>query len=295
MQDVKNKCFESTTQNPLVSVIVPVYKVEKYIEKCIDSILRQSYKNLQIILVDDGSPDNCGSICDEYAIIDERISVIHQKNQGIAGARNSGLKVVQGEWIAWVDSDDWVEPDFIAGMLSEALSHNADIVICGRSEEYKNRSKKCGVREKTTLDPEHATILLLEDKAIRSYMCDKLWRSDLFKGVSFPVGYSYEDIAVCYKLFLKAKYIVCIPKAYYHYIIRSESITNSGNAKDNLYWSIFTVERNNCLAQRFPACKTKLEKGQIRAVIGIWGNSYRNGILFNKNIKDRLKPISEHF
>ena len=104
-------------QTPKISVIVPVYKVEPYLRKCLDSIVGQTYQNLEIILVDDGSPDKCGEICDEYARRDERIQVIHQENGGVSAARNAGLKKVTGEWIGWIDPDDWAEPDMFEYLL----------------------------------------------------------------------------------------------------------------------------------------------------------------------------------
>ena len=122
-----------------ISVIVPVYKVEPYLRKCLDSIVNQTYRNLEIILVDDGSPDNCGRICDEYAERDKRIRVIHQKNGGVSSARNEGLKIASGDWIGWVDSDDWIEPDMFEYLLENAKKSKADIAVCSRKEWYKDR------------------------------------------------------------------------------------------------------------------------------------------------------------
>lgn len=283
------------THDPLVSVIVPVYKVEKHLKNCIDSILGQTYKNLQIILVDDGSPDSCGAICDDYANLDKRIKVMHQANQGLACARNTGLKIAQGEWIAWVDSDDWVESDFIEDMVSAALSNNADIVISGHYEEYKNRSEYCGVHKKIILDTKQAILMLLEDEVIKNYMWDKLWRSELFSEVRFPVGRAYEDKRVCYTLIIKAQKIICIPKAYYHYTNRSDSITNSDNIKNQLDCLLVTLERRSYLLQRYPEYKFLLEKDYIKVVIGLWGNSYKNGVLFNKSTQNRLEPVSKYY
>jgi glycosyltransferase involved in cell wall biosynthesis len=117
-------------KQPLISIIVPVYKVEKFLSKCVDSILNQTYRNIEIILIDDGSPDNSPAICDEYAEKDNRIKVIHQRNAGLAGARNAGLAICRGEYIAFVDSDDYIEPNMMEAMLNAAVNNDCDIVRC---------------------------------------------------------------------------------------------------------------------------------------------------------------------
>ena len=113
----------------LISIIVPVYNVEKYIHECVDSIINQTYKNIEIILVDDGSPDNCGKICDEYAKKDNRIKVIHKPNGGLSDARNHGIDVANGEWLMFIDSDDWIEPNMAEKLLHSALNNKADLAI----------------------------------------------------------------------------------------------------------------------------------------------------------------------
>lgn len=128
---------------PLISIIVPIYNVEKYLNQCIDSIINQTYINLEIILVDDGSPDNCGQICDDYKLKDDRIVVVHQKNMGLSGARNSGLRIAKGDYIAFVDSDDWIGERMYEVMLNLLLKHDLDIIECGANDtnkdiEYKN-------------------------------------------------------------------------------------------------------------------------------------------------------------
>ena len=130
----------------LVSVIVPVYKVEPYLEKCLDSICSQSYKNLEIILIDDGSPDNCGAICDNYAMKDMRIKVVHKENAGLGMARNSGLEVATGKYVVFVDSDDWMEPDMVQTLIAAARGHSAEMVICGyRMVSPEGYTRDCSV------------------------------------------------------------------------------------------------------------------------------------------------------
>ena len=123
-----------------ISIIVPVYKVEPYLRKCLDSIVGQTYQKLEIILVDDGSPDSCGAICDAYAARDERIRVIHKENGGVASARNAGLDAATGDYIGWVDSDDWIEADMFECLLKGAEDYDADIVVCGREDSYPDHN-----------------------------------------------------------------------------------------------------------------------------------------------------------
>ena len=118
--------------NPLISIIVPIYNVEVYIRNCVDSILGQSYENIEIILVDDGSPDNCGDICDEYGSKDKRIKVIHKKNGGLSSARNAGIDIATGDYLGFIDSDDWIESDMYESLYTALTSHKADISVCGR-------------------------------------------------------------------------------------------------------------------------------------------------------------------
>ena len=159
-----------------ISVIVPVYKVEPYLRKCLDSIVNQTYRNLEIILVDDGSPDNCGRICDEYAERDNRIRVIHQKNGGVSSARNEGLKIASGDWIGWVDSDDWIEPDMFEYLLENAKKSKADIAVCSRKEWYKDRCILRKWEKDILLNTEEALRQLLEDVQMQNYLWDKLWQ-----------------------------------------------------------------------------------------------------------------------
>lgn len=119
--------------NPLISVIIPVYKVEKFLHRCVDSVINQTYKNLEIILIDDGSPDNCGNICDEYAKKDTRIKVIHQENQGLSGARNSGLNIAKGEYIYFIDSDDYIKKNTLENMIKYS---EKDILILYQEQQY---------------------------------------------------------------------------------------------------------------------------------------------------------------
>ena len=165
----------------LISVIVPVYNVEKYLDKCIQSIVDQTYTNLEIILVDDGSPDNSGAICDEWAEKDNRIKVIHKANGGLSDARNAGLDIATGEYIAFVDSDDYIELDFYDKLYNVIKATNCDISICNLRKVYENNNvsvNNCDTFEITEYSTTEAMSALIDDK-IRQVVWNKLYKADI--------------------------------------------------------------------------------------------------------------------
>lgn len=213
----------------LVSVIVPVYKVEKYIHRCVDSILAQTFTNFELILVDDGSPDNCGKICDEYALKDNRIHVIHKENGGLSDARNAGIDWVfensESEWLTFIDSDDWVHPKYLECLITKAEECNAQIVACN----YK-RIGEVGMFEK--IDDIKSAIIQTEDffvnqNTIATVACMKLYKRELFERIRFPLGKINEDEFVSYKLLFMNDCIIYIEFPLYYYFINPSSITNS--------------------------------------------------------------------
>ncbi len=211
----------------LISVIVPIYRVENYIRKCIDSIIGQTYTALEIILVDDGSPDNCGIICDEYAESDSRIRVIHKENGGLSSARNTALDVIRGDWIICIDSDDYVHPDMIKRLYNAAINSNSDISICSH---YIEKGDKLLITERVEddikiWDKHTALYRLVEDREVKNYAWGKLYKAELFDGVRYPEGRNYEDVATTYYLFDKAQKIIKIPDYLYYYLIREDGIS----------------------------------------------------------------------
>lgn len=162
--------------NPFISIIVPVYKIpEGYLRTCIDSILNQKFKDIEIILVDDESPDNCGEICEEYAAIDSRIKVIHQKNQGVSVARNVGIENSTGKWISFVDADDWLEPHYISEFYKITLNNNSDIIMCDCYVNYSSRE----VKNKFFRDSEIKAKNKEKDRFLLQYLCNKIYNDDL--------------------------------------------------------------------------------------------------------------------
>ena len=224
--------------NERISIIVPVFNVEKYLERCVNSLINQTYKNIEIILVDDGSPDLCPQMCNEYAKKDERIKVLHKKNGGLSDARNAGLDVATGEYIAFVDSDDWVETDFIETLYKNAKIENADISIIGCTLVWDDGRKKPVSKDKGyyVFDKEKAIREMLAQRKFGCMVCQKMYRKQIFDTVRFPVGKLYEDVAVSMPTFLKAKKVVVSGNHGYNYYQRNDSIVNSKFDERKLYF-----------------------------------------------------------
>lgn len=210
----------------LISVIVPIYNVEKYLSRCVDSIIKQSYKNLEIILVDDGSPDSCPQICDDYAKKDKRIIVIHKENGGLADARNAGMKAATGDFVSFIDSDDWIEPDMLSNMVSCAEKNDSDVVSGGvrwvlddGNVLREEVSKTC-----ITLNRSNAYKELLCDGLLKQHVWNKLYKHKLIYSIFFDKGKYHEDIFWSYKIFGKCKRVSVLSKCYYNYVQRSDSI-----------------------------------------------------------------------
>ena len=211
----------------LITVIIPVYKVEEYLEKCVQAVCRQTYKNLEILLVDDGSPDRCPEMCDAFALQDDRIRVIHKKNGGLSSARNAALDVARGEYIAFVDSDDTVEADMIESLYRGIQKYNCEIAICNHYVEENERlvMEIPPLDEEKVYTAEQALKLLLGDIYIRNYAWDKLYAGKLFRGIRYPEGRNYEDIATTYLLFDRAEKICQVLEYGYYYEKRDSSIS----------------------------------------------------------------------
>ena len=184
---------------PLISVIVPVYKVEHYLERCVNSIRNQTYPNLEIILVDDGSPDRCGEMCDAFAQEDSRIRVVHTLNRGQAAARNTGLDIMTGEYVGFVDSDDWIEPDMYQTLYRRMIEEDAQISCCGvlcRDDQKTIEMFNPREDENFSLDTEEALQELLNNYRITNSVWDKLYSAEIFKSLRMKEGMIYEDAQI---------------------------------------------------------------------------------------------------
>ena len=207
----------------LISVIVPVYNVEKYLPKCVDSILAQTYKELEIILVNDGSKDDSLTICKAYAERYDNVKLIDKPNGGLSSARNAGLQIATGEYIGYVDSDDWIEPDMFSKLMKACIDNDADISICGVYRDYTDKS----VPQKSpsvVLNRDEALEKLLANYQVQDYAVNKLYKKDLWKEIRYPEGRFFEDILTTYKTFKLANKVAIIEDCLYHYVQREGSI-----------------------------------------------------------------------
>lgn len=236
---------------PLISVIVPVYKVEDYLPRCVDSLLAQTYPNLEIYLVDDGSPDRCGILCDEFAAADPRIRVIHKENGGLSSARNAGIDVAEGEYLGFVDSDDWVEPDFYEQLYAAAAKFGASMAYCGRLDEESGTGAQtvglCPEREEV-ISGEEFVRRVFHWENVDSAAWDKLYRRELFREIRYPLGVICEDVPVTYRLALLGGRVAACPKPLYHYFHRPNSITTSLISPRNFRYveNVRKVEEDIC-------------------------------------------------
>ncbi len=215
---------------PEISIIIPVYKVEKYIRKCIESVAVQTLRNIEIILVDDGSPDRCGEICDEYAASDPRIKVIHRNNGGLSAARNTGLSAATAGIIGFVDGDDWVEPEMFQQLYDAMCRTSADMAVCNVCYDFVNerRSDKSTATVEQVFDRDTAIEMLLFDRKMHNYVWNKIFKRELLT-VYFPENRSYEDVHVMIKWVANIRNMVQIPFCGYHYVQRMGSYLHNAD------------------------------------------------------------------
>lgn len=254
-----------------ISVIVPVYQVEPYLRKCLNSITGQTYQNLDIILVDDGSPDNCGAICDEYARRDERVRVIHKENGGVSSARNAGLDAASGDWIAWVDPDDWIEADMLQYLLEGALSHRADIAICGMRETGESAPLVFRYTDERVLNREQALRAILENRSMTLSCCDKLAKRELWNGLRFCDRKIGEDLLAMGRLLDRADTVVCLPEIKYNYLTRAGSAMTDGSLASRLDFWRAAIAQYEELSPKWPQLRSALAGRSAAAAIGVWG------------------------
>lgn len=242
---------------PLISVIVPVYDVEKYLARCIESIINQTYTNLEIILVDDGSPDKCGEICDSYARKDSRIKVLHKENGGVSSARNAGLDMMQGEYVGFVDSDDWIVPDMYEYLLS-GMTDNVSVTICNYFLSW-NYLKTVKHTYDDGIYSSDEILQKLFDDTYDNYPWNKLFLSALWKHIRFPAGRIYEDMLTIYKVIELSDQIRTMSEPKYYYLQRKDGYTGSNKTHANRY-QIYqaVIDRYQEASDRKPEMKPAL-------------------------------------
>ena len=216
--------------DPLISIIIPCFNAEKTLEKCLESVVQQSYANLEIIIIDDGSTDETSLIYNKFQSNDERILVLKQQNSGVSKARNTGVKAATGDYICFVDSDDWAELNYCSELYSLLVGENADISIVEASYEDENGNVLCSkpISDEKIFDGNRALVLLLEDQEIQSHPWGKLFKADLLRNVHFPENLKcFEDYSTLFKIFNKAVKVVKSNEKLYHYIQREDSLSHN--------------------------------------------------------------------
>lgn len=270
----------SKTRKPIylddkISIIVPVYNVEKYLEQCLDSIVAQSHKNLEIILIDDGSTDQSGNICDRYANKDNRIKVIHQPNGGAASAKNSGLRIATGNYLAFVDSDDYLESDAYEYMLGMLIKYNADVIQCGFNNVYLDHVQEY-VQEYVQIKEVvvFGTETYLERYTLdwtAGLLWDKLYKRSLFDGIRFEEGHRIDDEFFTYQGIMNATQIVHSPRIVYNYRKRKSSVMMSKvSQKQILYDKLdYLQKRRKKITSKFPELQSAFDMHYLNMLIVI--------------------------
>lgn len=270
-------------ERDLISVIVPVYNVQEYLTNCINSILNQSYKNIEIILVDDGSTDESSSICDSYVKKDNRIEVIHKENGGLSDARNIGIKSAKGKYITFVDSDDYLDENYVKALYILITENNSDIACSGMKKTDSLNDKIINKNEKINIyNSIDAIKEILYQRNIDNSAPSKIFKKDLFENILFPVGYAFEDLDTMYKLFLQANKIVSTTNNYYLYYQRQGSILHT--VKDKTINDLLTIIDN--------MNKNLINYGELKAPLmarTLNANFYIYNRSTNKDIKEDSK------
>lgn len=286
-----------------ISVIIPVYNVEKYLDRCVNSVLNQTYKNLEIILVDDGSPDNSGLICDKYAELDNRVIVIHKTNGGLSSARNAGLEVAKGEYIGFVDSDDWIEKD-----MYEYLYKLIQIYDC----DYSSINMMITKEENCLVNEKKECIKVMRNEELYHYffrvstynihycVCDKLFKKNVISKFRFWEGMRFEDIDFNFKILKECKKAVYSNRIEYYYFYNPEGITRNRIVPSDMQlidiWKKIVTE----CADNFPQYEYYARMNYERAHMGLLGKSIKYGVdksFINWEIdkKQLLKKTRKYF
>lgn len=244
-----------------ISVIVPVYNVEQYLERMLSSLLKQTYYNLEIILVDDGSTDNSGKICDEYKSIDKRIKVVHQKNSGVSVARNTGIELATGDYIGFVDSDDVVCESMYERLYNNMVNNNCEISVCSYDTFDKVPQFEC-IEGVNMFSFEDAIKDIISDGVITNFLWNKLFKKNLFDGIKFPEGKIYEDMYVMPKLLERASKLCFDNSKLYGYFVRQNSYVNTYNKRKNINYLTFSDSCYDYL-KKYDFLKEDLEKYRL--------------------------------
>ena len=282
-------------KNGLISVIVPIYGVEKYLEECIESVIRQTYANLEIILVDDGSPDRCGAICDRYAKTDSRITVVHKKNGGAASAKNTGLRISSGEYVTILDGDDYLEPDAYENMVAALLNYDADIVQGRMNFLYVDRKELLNGHLETVCYSATEYLTQFLDDWTCPLCTEKLFRRDVLADIFFEEGHCIDDEFFTYKGVMNAGRIVCIPRIVYNYRQRASSVMKNPATMDKKCDDILEFLEIRCreVSSRFPELRSLYEAHYADYLLWLAGRDMASEKTVKKIRKCLIRYVAE--
>ncbi len=269
----------------LITIVVPIYNVEAYLHKCIDSILAQTYKYLEIILVNDGSTDSCGAVCDEYALKDARIKVIHQKNKGVSAARNIGLAQAGGTYIGFVDPDDWIAPDMYQCLYTELINQKADMAVC-EIFIVTDKGVYAPKRELTGSVEEFTNKEAILSLKISDGPCNKLYKRHIFDRIKFPEDRFYEDAYIMVDIINRCHKILYISSPHYYYYQRQNSTCHTYSAKNVENQFEAYCAKSEKIKQYYPELKDYAVSLQITACTGIYASTINK--ISNTEEKNRL-------
>ena len=246
----KKEIEKNCEMSSLITIIVPVYMVEKYLDQCINSIIEQTYSNLEIILIDDGSSDSCSETCDSWAFKDDRIIVIHKENGGLSSARNAGLDICSGAYITYIDSDDWVERDYVSVMHKAMADNQAEVCSANMNEFDEDTGSIHKISKKAFIAGPEETLLKLYKNEFPVGSAPKMYLASIWRDLRFPVGHNYEDAYTTYLAVDAAQRIIHLSDTPYYYRIHSGSIMTTS-------FSLNTLDRVRAWKQNYLYCKEK--------------------------------------
>lgn len=256
------------SKGPLISVIIPVYNVEQYLDRCLESAVSQTYKNIEIILIDDGSIDNSGKMCDQWAQKDKRIKVVHQENRGVSASRNRGIREAKGELISFIDSDDEAYSDYLETMYCDLTENNCDLAMTKHYVKYPLTTKEAFTGATTIFNsPKNCLKEMLLCRNVDVSPWGKLYKKSLFKGVEYPEGKIFEDVATFHAIVFNSKKIILNSTPHYNYIIRRKSISQQYFHKEKLDLIEATNAMCSDIERKVPNLKAECNVRRLHALL----------------------------
>ena len=275
------------SENPLISIILPIYNIEKYLHKCIETVLNQTYKNLEILMIDDGSQDNCGNICDAYAKKDVRIVVYHKENGGLSDARNYGIKKARGEFITCIDPDDYVDIDYVEYLYHILVKHDSKMSLCQHRVHYNNGYlKENGSQGDELIGSETCLEKMLYNDEIDTSAWAKLYHCSLFLNTTYPKGRIFEDIGTTYALMMQCGAIAVGHESKYNYIFHDNSIVNGAFRTNKFDLLDMTDKMAEDVLKKYPRLGDAVLRRQVYARI-----STLNQMLYTEQYQSRKEEI----